>query len=220
MSRHLVVTSDQAHRRIDEYSESKTKERGDECDTSDVEHPGAGDREAERCRAVRSEDAGRRMSWSRILAFGVLPGLVMLMTTAAGFLKWQDSVIRAADAARIDSVSAAKDAAVGLLSYKPETVERELGSARDRLTGTFKESYTQLTRDVVIPAAKQKHVSAVATVPAAASVSATADHAVVLVFIDQTTVVGKDAPTDTASNIRVTLDKIDARWLISGFDPV
>jgi Mce-associated membrane protein len=32
--------------------------------------------------------------------------------------------------------------------------------------------------------------------------------------------VGQDAPTNSASSVRVTLDKIDGRWLISGFDPV
>jgi len=73
---------------------------------------------------------------------------------------------------------------------------------------------------VVIPGAKQKHISAVAKVPAAASVSATPNHAVALLFVDQTVVVGPDQPTDTASSVRVTLDKIGGRWLISGFDPV
>jgi Mce-associated membrane protein len=33
-------------------------------------------------------------------------------------------------------------------------------------------------------------------------------------------VVGADAPTDTASSVRVTLEKTGDRWLISGFDPV
>jgi Mce-associated membrane protein len=56
--------------------------------------------------------------------------------------------------------------------------------------------------------------------PAAASVSATPNHAVALVFVDQTVVVGSDRPTHTASSDRVTLDKIGGRWLISGLDPV
>jgi len=108
---------------------------------------------------------------------------------------------------------------VALLSYKPETVEKDLGAARDRLAGNFKDSYTSLTRDVVIPGSKQKQISAVATVPAAASVSVTENHAVVLVFDNQTVVIGNDAPTDTAT-VRVTLDRIHGRWLISQFDPV
>ena len=50
--------------------------------------------------------------------------------------------------------------------------------------------------------------------------SADPRHAVVLVFVNQTVVVGKDAPTDTASSVRVTLEKVGDRWLISKFDPV
>jgi Mce-associated membrane protein len=53
-----------------------------------------------------------------------------------------------------------------------------------------------------------------------ASVSATASHAVVLVFVDQTIIVGTDAPTATASSVKVSLDKISGRWLISDFTPV
>jgi Mce-associated membrane protein len=77
-----------------------------------------------------------------------------------------------------------------------------------------------LTRDVVIPGAKQKNISTVATVPAAAVVSSTPRHAVVLVFINQSAIVDKGAPTDTASSVRVTLEKTGDRWLISAFDPV
>ena len=117
-------------------------------------------------------------------------------------------------------MQAAKDSTIALLSYKPDTVEQQLGAARDLLTGDFRDSYTSLTNDVVIPGAKQKQISAVATVPAVASVSADPGHAVVLVFVNQTVVVGQDAPTDTASSVRVTLDKVGDRWLISEFDPV
>ena len=107
-----------------------------------------------------------------------------------------------------------------MLSYKPDTVEQQLTAARDRLTGSFRNEYTDLTNNVVIPGAKQKQISAVANVPEAASVSANPGHAVVLVFVDQTVTVGNDVPTDTASSVRVTLDKVGDRWLISQFDPV
>jgi Mce-associated membrane protein len=60
----------------------------------------------------------------------------------------------------------------------------------------------------------------VATVPAAASVSATTNHAVVLVFVDQSLIVGADAPTSSVSSVKVTLDKVGQQWLISDFTPV
>jgi Mce-associated membrane protein len=161
-----------------------------------------------------------RVSWPRVLAYGVLPGLALLLAAAGGFLKWQDSSARAAQLARIESVAAAKDSTITLLSYKSDTVERDLEAAKSRLTGTFKDSYSQLINDVVIPGAKRGHISTTASVPAAASVSATANHAVTLLFVNQTAVVDKDPPNDTVSSVRVTLEKVGGRWLISGFDPV
>jgi Mce-associated membrane protein len=167
-----------------------------------------------------SGTARRRVNWSRVLAFGVLPGLALLLGMAGGFLKWQDSSVRDAEVARVESIQAAKDGTIALLSYKPDTVEQQLGAARDLLTGDFRDSYTSLTHDVVIPGAKQKQISAVATVPAAASVSAAPNRSVVLVFVNQSAIVGTSAPTETASSVRVTLDKVGGRWLISRFDPV
>jgi Mce-associated membrane protein len=162
----------------------------------------------------------RRIRWSQVLAFGVLPALALVIAVAAGFLKWQDGWVRGSRVAGIESVAAAKDSTIALLSYQPDTVDKELKAARDRLTGSFKDSYTQLIQDVVIPGAKKQHISAVAVVPAAASVSATPKHAVALLYVDQTVVVGNDAPTDTSSIVRVTLDRTGGRWLISAFDPI
>jgi Mce-associated membrane protein len=99
-------------------------------------------------------------------------------------------------------------------------VERDLASARDRTTGEFRGSYTQLTDDVVIPGSKEKQIAAAVSIPATSSVSANPNHAVVLVFVDQTVTMGKDKPTESASSVRVTLDKVGDRWLVSGFDPV
>jgi Mce-associated membrane protein len=162
----------------------------------------------------------RRISWTRILCYGVLPAVAMLLACGAGYLKWQDSTMRASEVASIESVQAAKDSTTALLSYRPDTVEQDLTSAQDRLTGDFKDTYRSLIHDVVIPGAKQKQISAVVSVPAAASVSATEDHAVALVFVNQTVVIGNGAPTATASSVKVTLDKVAGRWLISQFEPV
>jgi Mce-associated membrane protein len=162
----------------------------------------------------------RRISWSRALAYGVLPGVALLLAAAAGYLKWQDSSARASQVAGIEAVAAAKDSTIALLSYKSDTVEKDLDAAKSRLTGAFKESYSQLIKDVVIPGAKREHISTTATVPASASVSATPNHAVTLLFVNQSAVVGQSPPTDTTSSVRVTVDKVDGRWLISGFDPV
>jgi Mce-associated membrane protein len=214
-------TTEQFATEIDEPEDTRDAE-----DTSDTEHivesedTSSDDAEPEDAEDVEPPARWRRIKWSRVLAFGVLPVLALVIAAAAGFLKWQDSWVRGSGVAGIESVAAAKDSTVALLSYQPDTVDKDLGAARDRLTGSFKDSYTQLIHDVVIPGAKKQHISAVATVPAAASVSATPQRAVALLFVDQTVVVGNDAPTETSSTVRVTMDKIGGRWLISAFDPV
>jgi len=184
------------------------------------EDASSGDAHTEDAEDVEPKARWRQIKWSRVLAFGVLPVLALVIAVGAGFLKWQDAWVRGSRVAGIESVAAAKDSTVALLSYQPDTVDKALRAARDRLTGAFKDSYTQLIQDVVIPGAKKQHISAVATVPAAASVSATPQHAVALLFVDQTVVVGDDAPTETSSIVRVTMDRTGGRWLISGFDPI
>lgn len=193
----------------DNAAEESTEKADDPTETAE-----------EASESAEAEKPKRQIQWARVFAYGVLPVLALLLALAAGYLKWVDNSVRDSDRARDSSVQAAQDSTIALLSYKPDTVEKQLTAARDRLTGDFRDSYTSLTNDVVIPGAKQKQISAVATVPAAASVSAAPNEAVVLVFVNQTVIVGHDAPTDTASSVRVTLDKIGGRWLISKFDPV
>jgi Mce-associated membrane protein len=193
---------------------------GDPSENNSVEETEPATDADESDRDQQPSGAARHVGWSRALVCLVLPALALLLAAAAGFLKWQDGTAREAAAARTESVRAATDSTIALLSYKPDTVEKDLGAARSRLTGSFLNAYTSLTHDVVIPGAKQKQISAIATVPAAASTSATESHAVVLLFVNQSVIIGQDAPTSTASSVRVTLDKVGGRWLISQFDPV
>lgn len=138
----------------------------------------------------------------------------------AGYFRW---VVGSADEltqAGTESVRAAGEDAAALLSYRADSADRDLGAARERLTGEFKDAYTALIHEVVIPGAKEKHISSVAKVTAASSVSATANHAVALLYVNQTVTIGDGAPTDTQPVIKVTLDKVNGRWLVSRFDPV
>lgn len=163
---------------------------------------------------------GRRRSWLSIVAFAVLPALAVVLAGTVAYLSWQGSQRRDAQAAVAESVTAARDATAAILSYRAESVEADLNAVRGRLTGDFLDSYTTLINDVVIPAAREKKITAAAQVAAAASVSATPTHAVVLAFVDQSVTMGGGAPTTTPSSVRVTLDKVDGSWLVSGFDPI
>jgi Mce-associated membrane protein len=194
----------------------------DEVDADEVEDAVSDDTDVDETvdDAAGPAKAKRRISWPQVVVYGLLPAVALVLAGAAGFLKWQDSSVRETQLARIESLAAAKDSTIALLSYKSDSVEKDLEGAKSRMTGAFKDSYSQLIKDVVIPGAKREHISATATVPASAAVSATPNHAVVLLFVNQTAVVDKSPPADSVSSVRVTLDKVDGRWLISGFDPV
>jgi Mce-associated membrane protein len=192
-------------------------EAADEADLLDVDETEAAEAAADAAEAP--VERGSRFSWTRLLV-AALPALALIIALGVGYLKWLDGTARESRAAAEASVRAASESTIAILSYKPETVDRDLKAAAERLTAGFRQQYTQLVNDVVAPGAKQQHITAVATVPAAASVSATGKHAVVLVFVDQTTTIGNDAPTQTTSSVRVTLDNVGGRWLISQFDPV
>ncbi len=195
--------------------------------TDDSAEPDDDSKPTEESKPVRVK---RRIGWPRVLAYGVLPGLALLLALAAGFARWEyvssgygelpPAASEQNPSPALESMNAAKDSTIKMLSYQPDNVEQQLNAARDLLTGEFRDSYTSLINDVVIPGAKQKHISAVASIPAVASVSADPRHAVVMVFVNQTVVVGQDPPSDTASSVRVTMEKVDGRWLISEFEPV
>ena len=119
------------------------------------------------------------------------------------------------------ALDAAKNGSVALLSYSPESLEKDFANAKSHLTGDFLSYYTQFTEQVVTPAAKQKSVKTSATVVRAAVSELHPDSAVVLVVINQITT-SKENPDGAfaASAVKVGLKKISDAWLISSFDPV
>jgi Mce-associated membrane protein len=160
----------------------------------------------------------RRVNWSRVLIYGLVPTFVLLLAIAAGLLKWHDSSIRHIERARGQSVAAAEESTDAILTFRYDTIDHDVAATRERLTGGFLDMYTKRTQQELIPHAKRGRIVATATVPDPATEITTPNHAVVLVFISQTVKIGDAPPTETGSSARVTLDKIGERWLISDFD--
>jgi Mce-associated membrane protein len=155
----------------------------------------------------------------RLLILTVTALAVLLVATGA-WLFADGSVRRDAQRAGPDAVEAARASIVAMGTYRPETADVDLPAARERLTGEFLDDYTQLIQTVVIPSAQQKRIASVVTVPAASVVSAEPDRVVVLAFVDQTLTVGTQPPSANPSRYRVTMEKVDGRWLIAGFDQI
>ena len=155
-----------------------------------------------------------------------LSGVAVVLVIATALLQWQIHSAHRVTAASEASLRAASETAAAILSYTTADVETGLTARTDRLTGDFLREYSELMTTKVIPEAKQNNVTASATVAAAASVSATADRAVNLLFVDQTVSTaprGDSAapaqPARSTFSVRVTLEKVGERWLVSGFEP-
>ena len=125
------------------------------------------------------------------------------------------------EAATNVALDAAKNGTVALLSYSPESLDKDFANAKTNLTGDFLSYYTQFTEQIVTPAAKEKQVKTAASVVRAAVSEMHPDSATVLVFVNQVTT-SKENPDGAfaASSVKVGLKKIDGRWLINTFDPV
>jgi Mce-associated membrane protein len=153
--------------------------------------------------------------------------LTVLLLASAGVATWVYMSMYRPDqqnnddavAARV--VQAASDGTVALLSYKPDSMDKDFANARSHLTGEFLAYYTRFTTDVVTPAVKQKSVKTSASVVRKALSQLQPTSAEVLVFVNQTTV-SKENPDGAfaVSSVKVGLTKIGNDWLISSFDPV
>lgn len=159
----------------------------------------------------------------RELRMAILVAVLIAATVSAAsvwFTQYrQDS--RVDETAARSAVDAAATGTVALLSYAPDTIDRDFASAKTYLTGDFLAYYSQFTQQIVAPAAKEKSVKTTAVVVRSAVRELRPDSAVVLVFINQTTTsADKPDPAMTASSVRVTLTRLDDQWRISSFEPV
>ncbi|OWL98880.1 twin-arginine translocation pathway signal, partial [Mycolicibacterium peregrinum] len=121
-------------------------------------------------------------------------------------------------AASATVVDAASEGSVALLSYAPDSLDKDFATAKSKLTGDFLDYYSEFANKFVAPAAKEKDIRATASVVRAAPITVQADTAEVLVYLNQaTTSRDNPEPAQAASAVKVGLTKIDGGWLISSF---
>jgi Mce-associated membrane protein len=190
-------------------------EKDDAAEKDDV----AAEKVTKKARAERSPARGFRRYVGAILVAVAL----IASAGAASWLYFHDYRMdqQTNEAARNVALDAAKNGTVALLSYSPDSLDKDFANAKSNLTGDFLSYYTDFTEKIVTPAAKEKQVKTAASVVRAAVAEIHPDSAVVLLFVNQVTT-SKENPDGSfaASSVKVGLKKIDDRWLISAFDPV
>ncbi|KBZ59453.1 hypothetical protein K875_05014 [Mycobacterium [tuberculosis] TKK-01-0051] len=152
--------------------------------------------------------------------------LIVLLLLSGGWAAWlyfkQYRPDKQTDAGVASAVAnAASDGTVALLSYSPDTLDKDFANAKTHLSGDFLSYYNQFTEQIVAPAAKQKSLKTNARVLGAAVQELHPNSAVVLVLVDQSTT-SKDNPDPSmaSSSVLVSLARVNGAWLITKFDPV
>lgn len=148
------------------------------------------------------------------------PAAAVGLAVVSGWLWWDGSARSAAEVAGAEAVAAARESIVAMGSYQPETAEANLTAARDRLTGAFRDAYNQAIQTVAIPNAVSRKMSSTVSVPAAGVISADSDRAVLLAYVDQSLTVAGEKPVANPARYRVTMERVDGRWLLAGFDEI
>lgn len=147
---------------------------------------------------------------------------VVVLGAASGLFAVLSSQQSSTDSAAADATATAKQSLVTLLSYDYRTVGNEVAQRQALTTGQFHDEYGSLIKDVVTPSAQQqKTVTQTQVVNAAPTEAVSPLHCSVLLFLNQTTTTAAKAdPTFSGSRVRVGLDNVDGRWLISDVTPV
>ncbi|MBV7697501.1 hypothetical protein [Streptomyces sp. TRM70350] len=177
-----------------------------------------------------AEDTGQETAVRRPrrgLRAALLSVLLVASLVAAAVLATHYRQGVRADEARVAALAAARKAAPVVLSYDYRHLDRDFAAARAHLTGKFRDEYGKTTRTVVGPTAKKYDGVVKATVaepadggaPAASVVSASANEAVVLLFVNQVTQSTQVTGSRVDLNrVRMTMTRTSEGWKVSAVD--
>ncbi|WP_345419155.1 hypothetical protein [Pseudonocardia xishanensis] len=123
--------------------------------------------------------------------------------------------------ARAEAQAVAKEAVPVLLSFDHTSLGGDLASREARLTGSFKDDYAKLMRDVVLPAAQQSVlITTTELVDSGVAADDGPNRITLLMFVNQSTGPEGRAPDVAGSRVRVTMERPADEWLVSELTPV
>lgn len=166
----------------------------------------------ERGRGPRPSMAAR---WS-VPVFAVMALAALVVCAALGYRAHAAGEL---ESARTEGLEAARSAAPVFMAYDYHHLDRDFARARGLLVGDFKKEYADTTRNVVKPTATKTRAIVRADVRAASVVSATPDRVVALLFVNQTTTSNRASqPRTDLNRVRMTVQRVGERWLVSAVD--
>ncbi|REF37314.1 hypothetical protein [Thermasporomyces composti] len=157
--------------------------------------------------------AGRRpLSW-RVWLLAALTLVAVLVSAVLGY---RVHTARAVETARVQALRAGTDAAEVVLSYDHRRLDRDVARARRLITGRFEREYTRFVRTAVRPVAERTGAVVRAEARAASVVSASSQRVVLVLFVNQTTTLAeRPEPRVDLTRVRMTMERVGERWLVS-----
>lgn len=155
--------------------------------------------------------------------FGVIPTVLLAAVLVALIVFGVNRLLVIHDSAKVDdgrtaALVAARSEVVTLLSISPTTSKADVAQLLDGATKGFKSQFKQQA-DALLKAVEDAKVTSKGTVASSGVTSIKGDKAVVLVAASGT-VENSNTSKPEARNYRlkVTLDKVGSRWLVSAMD--
>lgn len=157
----------------------------------------------------------RKLPWRQHFRRSILPLLLAIALASCGFLGWKQWQTHQLALAGQQAQQAAVTYAQALTSIDSNNVDQNFRQVLDGATGEFKDMYTQSSvqlRQLLI----ENKATAHGAVVDSAIQSESTHTVVVLLFIDQTvTNTQLPDPRMDRSRIKMTMQKVDGRWLAS-----
>lgn len=182
--------------------------------SGDAEVPSGDGTDEQSCPELAHEEK-RRPRWLRVFgAAFVIAVLVaaLVFSSISGWQLWEQRQISAAGG---QAQEAAVAYAQTLTSIDSDKVDENFTDVLDGATGEFKDMYTQSSmqlRQLLI----DNKATAQGTVVDSAIQSESQHKVVVLLMVDQTvTNTGRPDPRVDRSRMKITMEKVDGRWLAS-----
>lgn len=150
----------------------------------------------------------------------VLAGLLVGALALDGFLLWnkqhtEEESARALHSALIEAPSVAERAAKDLLSFRHDTLDKDVAQARQYLTQGYRPDYIASIKKVVAAPAKDVGAVVEADVLASGVVDASGERSDVLLFVNQATTSSTSAEPQTALNrVVFTMVRRDGQWMV------
>ena len=124
--------------------------------------------------------------------------------------------------ARADAVAPAGQAAEALLSFRYDTLDQELESERDQMTGSYADEFLNVFPDQARELTAQKQATVKSTVLAAAPLECgeecSNDRVEVLVYLNTESSVQGEVPEVNPNRAVVTMSHEGDRWLVDGIE--